>query len=113
MDADTQLYKSGRSTYLTAGRYQELASVTIARVYDPTSGHMVEKVTEERAIAGIGSDFSEPGDSGSFVFTASGRVVGVVTAGDERKGVTFMTPIEDVLRDIKSVTGAVEVRLAE
>jgi len=56
------------------------------------------------------------GDSGALVYTnddpENRTVVGMVRAGDDdhARG-TFVTPIEFIYEDIKSLTGAVEVRL--
>ena len=56
------------------------------------------------------------GDSGSLVYTNDDPdnrvVVGIVRAGDNPHARwTMVTPIEFIYADIKSVTGAAEVRL--
>ncbi|KAF4765512.1 hypothetical protein HAV15_003966 [Penicillium sp. str.  len=58
-----------------------------------------------------GAQFSQDGDSGSFVFTESYVVVGMLFAGGTSHMMSFFTPIGDVLNDIKTITKAVDVRL--
>jgi V8-like Glu-specific endopeptidase len=56
---------------------------------------------------------TEPGDSGSLVYdSSSGEVVGIFFAASDLHGHFYFTPILDVFRDIKRVTGAVNVRIA-
>ncbi|KAH6953593.1 hypothetical protein DER45DRAFT_528167 [Fusarium avenaceum] len=65
--------------------------------------------------------FAGPGDSGSVVFDNNGSIVGLLFRGqppqrsDGRVGLAYVTPIEDVLRDIKSFMGGVitDIRVAE
>ena len=47
--------------------------------------------------------FSDEGDSGSIVFDVQGRVVGMLDGGvgDKRSDVTYVTPIEWILDDIR------------
>ena len=58
------------------------------------------------------------GDSGSAVYTREGLLMGIVsteyalTQSSEEHGYTFVTPIEDILEDIKAFTGVIDVRLA-
>lgn len=58
-----------------------------------------------------GAQFSQDGDSGSFVFTESYVVVGMLFAGGTSHMMSLFTPIGDVLNDIKTITKAVDVRL--
>lgn len=57
--------------------------------------------------------FVEPGDSGAFVFSAAGGVVGLFWgARDRNYGTGYVTPIDDILDDIKLLTNAQEVEIA-
>ena len=56
--------------------------------------------------------FAEPGDSGSWVYTPTGEVFGVLHSGDLRKGTMRVASIVDIFNDIKTLTGATEVRIA-
>ncbi|KAI9926149.1 hypothetical protein MW887_004612 [Aspergillus wentii] len=105
------LFKVGRSTDLTRGVYSPLEQVRIARERD-AEGEMALIATLEHAITSKGeARFAEAGDSGSFIFTRKGDVVGMVMGGFERKNTVYFTPIQDVLDDIREVTGAEAVRL--
>ena len=59
----------------------------------------------------VGGHFAEPGDSGSSVFDCTGRVMGIVDGGDVNTGensspdVTFVTPIQWILEDMREFTG--------
>ena len=108
----TKVYKAGRSTGYTAGEYSHLNTVSIATVFE--NGKLKPKITIEQSITGRrGQPFSLRGDSGAFVFTQSGEVIGVVFAGHEQRPVTYFTHITDVFSDIKQKTGATEVRIYE
>ncbi|OXV06241.1 hypothetical protein Egran_05991 [Elaphomyces granulatus] len=108
----TKVYKAGRSTGYTAGEYSHLNTVSIATVFE--NGKPKPKITTEHSITGRhGQPFSLKGDSGAFVFTQSGEVIGVVFAGHEQRPVTYFTHIADVFSDIKQKTGATEVRIYE
>lgn len=60
--------------------------------------------------------FSEKGDSGSLIFTNDNPnrrvLVGMLLGGvdDPRRTFTFFTHIQDIYEDIKSLTGASDVR---
>ncbi|CAI7583811.1 unnamed protein product [Penicillium glandicola] len=56
--------------------------------------------------------FAEAGDSGAWITRVDGKVFGILTGGDPRKGTTFFCRISDIFDDIKDITGAVEVRIA-
>lgn len=67
---------------------------------------------ESTVVGSRGKSFSEPGDSGSFVFTQEGVVIGMVFGGSAECSVTYVTPIQAILDDIKAVTGALDARIA-
>ena len=109
-----QLYKCGRSTNFTSGEYSRTVQAQITRERDP-HGQVLTKVTKEHAVTMVPTEdpFSRPGDSGSFIFDRCGGVIGLLIGSCVRKNCSYFTPIENVFRDIKEVTGAVDVRIAE
>ena len=96
---DPVLYvgKFGRTTGLTWGKGNELKSMT--RKY------LGEKPSLEWLIMGLFKQvFSSPGDSGSAVFDINGRIAAILSAGHgitESTDITYATPIEWVLKDIR------------
>jgi hypothetical protein len=58
--------------------------------------------------------FSDRGDSGSAVFTAHGEFVGFLHAGVEPgRETSYITSAQDLVEDIKHITGAIEVTMLE
>ncbi|RAK98803.1 uncharacterized protein BO80DRAFT_447165 [Aspergillus ibericus CBS 121593] len=113
LEPDMRLFKSGRSTQNTEGRY---AGVMQARIHRETNtqGERVPVVTYEHEISALyGKIFAEPGDSGSWIYTQNGAVVGMLIGGSERMNTFDFIEIGDLMRDIQVVTGALEVRVAE
>jgi len=43
----------------------------------------------------------------------TGNVIGMLLGGFERSGISYITPIVDIFNDIKILTKAEDVRLAE
>lgn len=78
-------------------------------------GEIRFKSTYEHAIATSrnGNPFSKEGDSGALIFDNDGGVIGLLFGGCPRKHTSYFTPIESVFADIKKVTGAMDVRIAE
>lgn len=56
--------------------------------------------------------FSEPGDSGAWIFSPGGYLFGIVTGGDVGQDSTYVCRTDDIFSDIKDITGAVDVRIA-
>ena len=108
------LFKSGRSTQFTEGKYSELRQVVIVKGLDP-HGREAPFPTFQHSIASFKNmtAFAYPGDYGSFVYTRIGEVVGLLVRGWERMNFTVFQPIFDVFEDIKRVTGATDVRIME
>lgn len=113
ISSDMVLFKSGRSTSITQARFNQLKSVLVTREPDPVHGGLRLVTTWEHAFVSISDKpFADPGDSGTFVFTELGGVIGLLWGGAERSTTGYVTPIEAIFDDIKRVTGAVEVRIA-
>jgi hypothetical protein len=56
--------------------------------------------------------FSEKGDSGSAVFTTDGKFVGLLHVGMEySREISYVTSAQDLVADIKYITGAIEVTM--
>jgi hypothetical protein len=111
-DEGTVVFKSGCSTGRTEGLINSVHEVRLAYAKDPKTGSIEKVATWEFSVADSrGSKFSAPGDSGSFVYDKAYAAIGLLTSGDERAGATSFTPLIDIFRDIKEVTGAVDVRL--
>lgn len=84
--------KSGRTTGLTEGIVRVVNFDVFDVEYDQGSVRMDDVIV----IEGIDGSFSKPGDSGSVIVNAQGRVVALLFAGSEK--VTFAIPIQRVLR---------------
>ncbi|KAL8976493.1 MAG: hypothetical protein Q9177_006846, partial [Variospora cf. flavescens] len=54
--------------------------------------------------------FSRPGDSGSWVFSNAGRLVGMI-GGQNSNSATVFTPIDVIFKDIEFMTGGCKVAL--
>lgn len=104
-----QLYKCGRATGYTAGNFGALKEVRFANTI--SQGQVVEQRTRENVVVGCGEPFSQPGDSGALVFTRTGIVKGMIVGGHMFENISYMTPIDDLIEDIKSTTGAADVRI--
>ena len=104
------LYKAGRTTKCTAGAYSGMRSAHIAQEIG-SDGRLVTKVTWEHAVAGISRTFSEKGDSGSLVLNNVDRVVGLLFGRCGLKNVSYFLHANDLVADIKEITGAKSVRL--
>lgn len=63
-------------------------------------------------VNGSPNTFAGPGDSGSVVWSTDGHVVGLLTSGNwDNPFVTYVTPMELVLDDIKRACGAKKVEM--
>ena len=59
----------------------------------------------------IGTVFAKKGDSGSIVWDSDGYVIGQLCGGLENRFITWVTPMEYVLEDIRLACNAKDVRL--
>ena len=98
--------KTVRSTGTTYAYYNGLMSVNISK--PRTTNGWVHKVAtwEHAMVESLSHAFAEPDDSGSWVYTHSGEVFGMLKSGDRGKGT-----INDIFNDIKNLTDAAEVRI--
>ncbi|KAF4416413.1 hypothetical protein F53441_14547 [Fusarium austroafricanum] len=105
--------KFGRSSGLTFGLVNEVKSVQRTFAGNEWSeewcivGHRRKKVDQTR------TDFTKRGDSGSCIFDLKGRIAGMVTGGRETGAgvhdITYATPIDWLLDDIRSYGFEVEL----
>ncbi|KAJ9265169.1 hypothetical protein DTO212C5_6843 [Paecilomyces variotii] len=110
MSQITTVFKAGRSTGYTQGTYNGLESAVIADKI--VNGQTVRTRTLEHAVCGRhGQWFGDRGDSGSFVFTYSGTVIGMIFGGNTDRAISYFTHIFDIFNDIKKITGASNVRI--
>lgn len=121
------IYKLGTTTGVSVGKYQETkGDVTLSEDQHVAMPKLSEEfayiqggeVGEEARV--IDQVFSAAGDSGSVVWDKKGRAVGLVFRGQKPTGVlatrlTYVTPIHDVLEDIKAFSngGITDIRIAE
>lgn len=94
--------KKGRTSGITSGFINKMQRV----IAWPSLGG---RETEEIEVMGLGGDFADPGDSGSFITDIRGRLVGLLFAKDACASdydVGFMTPIHDIQDNVREVTGA-------
>lgn len=108
----TKLQKCGRSTGITTGTYSLLQCIRFTEALDEYGIPQVIPTWEHKIASDPDSSFAEKGDSGSWIYTPSGDVVGVLNSGDESKYTGTMTLMSDIFDDIKSITGATNVRIA-
>lgn len=75
---------------------------------------MVTKKTLEHSVLGMsGKHFSDLGDSGAPVFDSSGAFIGMIFSGSREHPISYITLAKDLFDDIKRVTGATHVRVAD
>jgi hypothetical protein len=101
------VWKSGRTTHFTFGILSGIES-DYRSFYGVVSDELLVKDYNKQ---GTYYSFSRGGDSGSFVWDSEGYVAGMLWGGKYQNFVTYVTPIEYVLEDIRLVCNAKEVRL--
>ncbi|KAJ5416202.1 hypothetical protein N7465_004897 [Penicillium sp. CMV-2018d] len=101
----------GQKSGYSEGDYYSLQDAKVK--HQIIEGQEVSIATIEHTVIGSGTQFpffAKPGDSGSLVFTKDSHVVvGMLFAGNKRT--SNFTHIDDLIADIKDVTGATQVRL--
>lgn len=61
--------------------------------------------SEEADFVGWAQNFAQAGDTGSFVVDSFGNLVGLLIAADPVTSCAFVTPIREVVADVKAMTG--------
>ncbi|KAH0551620.1 hypothetical protein GP486_007161 [Trichoglossum hirsutum] len=97
---DDYVVKAGSKTNTTYGRISHIK-------HDCNlPGNESATTTSEYVVVGLeGAAFGSKGDSGAFVLNSYGRLAGLLIAGQEALGTVYVTPIEEVMRDMEKVTG--------
>lgn len=87
--------KSGRTTQFRRG-FIDLVNTTVNVSYAPLGG--VARFVRQFRVRGVGSIFSDRGDSGSLVTTfPQNRPVGLLFAGNAANNMTFCNPVGAVM----------------
>lgn len=108
---DMDLYKIGRSTGFTAGRLNGVGMTELHSWQQNDDGSWKEVRSTAYCVvptADTNQAFGEGGDSGAFVINNKGRFVGLYF-GASTDNTGYFTSAEDLIEDIKRVTGAVDV----
>ncbi|KAM5434506.1 hypothetical protein McanCB56680_001811 [Microsporum canis] len=71
------------------------------------------KTLEHTVTGASGTLFSDPGDSGALVFDSVANCIGLIFAGNTFSRASYITLLPDLFDDIKTITGVVDVRIAE
>ncbi|KAK4865539.1 hypothetical protein LT330_009327 [Penicillium expansum] len=109
-----RLCLSGQKSRYSEGDYYSLQEAKVKHAIE--NGKEISIPTIEHTVIPTGNQFNffaKPGDSGSLVYTKGSHVVvGLLFAGHVRYPRTSnFTHIDDLIADIKHITGATEVRL--
>lgn len=105
-----QLFIHGQRSGYRKGTRNPLESAILNHTIQ--DGVKIERTTFEHSIYPVHtSEFSHEGDLGSLVFTMSHVVVGMLFAGGVNHMMSYFTPMEVLIEDIKNITKATDVRL--
>lgn len=88
--------KDGKSTGPTSGYINRLPRII---QWDD------QQESEEVDFVGWVDNFAQAGDTGSFVLDTFGNLIGLLIAADPVNSCAFVTPIREVVADIKAMTG--------
>lgn len=87
-------------------------SVHIHHARDLAHGELTTTTWEHSVSGGAGNPFALPGDSGSLICSGSfNTAIGILIGADTSLNISHFTPLLDIFADIKTVTGAEDVRL--
>ncbi|CAG7916436.1 unnamed protein product [Penicillium olsonii] len=98
--------KSGRSTGLSRLNLNVIEAVTYTGEFRTRQGHQVWETQLKFEKCGMADPSCEPGDSGAWICTAAGSVLGVVVSGDPTTGTMKIHLLDHIVDDILAVTGA-------
>ncbi|RAL04826.1 uncharacterized protein BO80DRAFT_483291 [Aspergillus ibericus CBS 121593] len=110
---NTPIHNTGRKTGGSSAPSSPIAQVLISRARDMHGQPVTQRTYEHSVPNHSRPPFAIPGDAGSMVVAPDGSVLGMLVGGYVRKETVYYSHIKDVLDDIKEVTGAVKVRLAQ
>lgn len=104
VDGGEQVGKVGRTTGITVGRVSAVELDGVRVNYGEELGDL--NFDNQIEVTGDDGAFSAGGDSGSLVYREDGVAVGLLFAGSETggpsgAGLTFLNPIDDVLRGLE------------
>ena len=104
VDGGEQVGKVGRTTGITVGRVSAVELDGVQVNYGEELGDLT--FDDQIEVTGDDGAFSAGGDSGSLVYREDGVAVGLLFAGSETggpsgTGLTFLNPIDDVLRGLE------------
>jgi hypothetical protein len=122
LDLHKRVFKIGRRSNETFGFVNPVVSTKLSAwwidknqlVYDYGRAWIVmDRMEEDEEGKMRGSPFfSDKGDSGSAVFSQNGEFVGLLHGGTYlERNRSYITAAQDLVEDIKYVTGAVEVSM--
>ncbi|OAP54049.1 hypothetical protein AYL99_11583 [Fonsecaea erecta] len=116
------VFKIGRTTGFTKGKinpaksFVKVLEAPYTRVWpaEPGTEHQqIPELSRASAVCVVTAEkdrkFAGPGDSGAVVFNTRGEMKGLVVAGNSDHTVTYMTPSNVLVNDIKKMTGAKDV----
>jgi hypothetical protein len=117
-----RVFKVGRSSNETCGFVNRVATTKLLSwrysngklIYDCGKTWVVmDRTVEDDEGKKKGSRFfSDKGDSGSAVFSQNGEFVGLLHGGTyPERNMSYVTAAQDLVEDIKRITGAVEVTM--
>ena len=113
-----RVFKIGRRSNQTMG-FVNPVRTTELKTYENCNGTIIYKVGDSWTVMQKDQEgkmkgcdfFSRKGDSGSAVFSQDGQFVGLLHAGTVERDISYITAAEDLVEDIKQVTGAIEVTM--
>lgn len=112
LEGGTDLFKIGRTTDATWGRYNGIKAISLVDWRNgPNEARRIYSNDHSVVGGSVGPEFAKGGDSGSFVFDKFGGVVGLLLAANDGTNTSFFTTLDDVFADIRQITGANDVRL--